>query len=297
MSSIHTIIVNYNSGDWLNRCLRSVLSFTTGSITVVDNASTDLSINTAQNEFAAESRLQWLLNQQNLGFAAANNQVLSKLNTEFALLLNPDCEMNKDTLNLMLQAFKQQPKLGLASCLIYNEDGSVQATCRRRFPTPWTALVRILQLHRLFPENPKFANFDYGELSLNESNSELVVENIEAISGAFMMVRCQALSDVGLLDDDYFMHCEDLDWCKRFEQSDWNVGFVSAASVMHAKGVSSLSRPIKVLWNLHQGMNRFFNKHYYHDYPWWLRTLVKLGIVASFLVRSVVNVIKRLVPA
>jgi len=292
--TIHTIIVNYNAGEWLVRCLHSVVAYTRGEITVVDNNSTDTSVADGQNAFSSESRLHWQTNQQNIGFAAANNQVLGQINTDFALLLNPDCELNKDTVTVMMKAFSLDSKLGLASCLIYNEDGTVQATCRRRFPTPWSALVRMLQLHRLFPESPRFANFDYGQpIDVNEG--EVQVEEIEAISGAFMMIKMDALRDVGYLDEQYFMHCEDLDWCKRFEKTDWHVGFVASASVLHAKGVSSQSRPVKVLWDLHNGMNRFFNKHYYSKYSWWLRWLVKLGITTSFIVRSSVSLLKQLV--
>lgn len=287
MSQTQIIIVNYNAGDWLRRCLKSVVEFTESEIVIVDNNSSDGSVDDTQNAFSDQRRLSWELNSQNIGFAAANNQVLKNLSAEFALLLNPDCELNKDTLRLMLSAFANNPTLGLASCCIYNEDGSLQNTCRRRFPTPWTALVRLLQLHRLFPDNPKFANFDYGEVS----SGGLEVEKVEAISGAFMMVRNTALQEVGMLDEAYFMHCEDLDWCKRFEQSNWDVGFVAAASVIHAKGVSSQSRPIKVLWTLHKGMNRFFDKHYNTQYAWPLRYTVKFGIIASFVARSLKSLV------
>ena len=289
MSSIHSIIVNYNSGDWLSRCLTSVISNSDAGITVVDNCSTDDSLLLAQYKFAgkaesnSQARINWLLNKQNIGFAAANNQVLKDIDGDFVLLLNPDCEIDKDTLPLMLKAFIDNPNLGLASCAIYNEDGSLQKTCRRRFPTPWSAVVRMLQLNRLFPNNEKFKNFDYGDQQMDLSTQ---VEFVEAISGAFMMVRKDALDSVGLLDEGYFMHCEDLDWCKRFEKSDWDVGFVPQAGVIHAKGVSSKSRPIRVLWTLHKGMNRFFDKHYFANYSLLLSYLVKFGIWFSFILRS-----------
>ncbi len=292
MPSIHIIIVNYNAGDWLLRCLTAALSYANSKVTIVDNSSTDQSVANAQTSFSNEFRLDWKLNKKNLGFAKANNQVLTSLEADFALLLNPDCEINENTLPLMLAAFEQNPTLGLASSCIYNEDGSVQSTCRRRFPTPLSAFVRLFQLHRLFPNNQKFTDFDYGESSQSREQVELV----EAISGAFMMVRRVALKEVGLLDDAYFMHCEDLDWCKRFETTKWDVGFVAAASVIHAKGISSKSRPIKVLWTLHKGMNRFFDKHYYAQYSLPIRLLVKCGIVFSFIARSSISVIKGMVP-
>ena len=287
MTSAQIVIVNYNAGAWLNRSLQSALSSNTANVTVVDNCSIDDSIENAKKYFTDEIRLNWIENTQNRGFAAANNQVLAELTTDFAVLLNPDCEMNEHTLQLMLSAFQNHPEIGLASCRVLNEDGSLQSTCRRRFPTPWSALVRMLQLHRLFPNNPRFANFDYGDSTINND-----VEFVEAISGAFMVVRKTAMQEVGLLDEQYFMHCEDLDWCKRFAQTGWKVAFVGAASVVHAKGVSSASRPTAVLWSLHKGMNRFFDKFYKDQNSILLRWTVKIGIVASFVFRLLVSLVK-----
>lgn len=279
---ISTVIVNYNAGDWLLRAVQSALNYTSGHVYVVDNDSHDNSVNDTQtglvDSSANKERLVWELNQSNTGFAAANNQVLQALETEYAVLMNPDCELREDTVKLILEQFKQHPKMGLASCTIYNDDGSVQPTCRRRFPTPWSALVRMTGLHRA----QWFANFDYGDAPATEP-----VEFVEAISGAFMVARMSAVRDVGLMDEDYFMHCEDLDWCKRFHDADWQVGFVPKASVLHAKGVSSESRRVGVLINLHQSMVKFFDKHYQKQYNWLLRTVVKVGIYVTLCLRII----------
>ena len=285
--SCHVIIVNYNAGEWLTRAIESVLKYSDAVITIVDNDSSDQSVKTAQQKYQNNDRVSWILNIENKGFAAANNQVLTNLREDFAVLMNPDCEISEDTIPLLLQAFEQHPTMGLASCKILNEDRSVQKTCRRRFPTPWSSFVRMLGLHVMFPNNTAFSNFDYGDRDFKQE-----VEFVEAISGAFMMVRKQALQDVGLLDEAYFMHCEDLDWCKRFELSQWKVGFESQTSVVHAKGVSSRSRPIRVLWTLHTGMNRFFDKFYRSEFSLLIRGLTKLGICCSFIARSVVAMLK-----
>lgn len=288
MSTTHIIIVNYNAGDWLLRSVESALKHSQGLVTVVDNDSTDNSVERVQEKYQ-DSRLNWHKNSRNLGFAAANNQVLQALDADYAVLMNPDCELYPDTLVAVQAAFATNPRMGLASCRILNDDGSLQLTCRRRFPTPWMALVRVFQLHRIFPANPRFANFDYG-VSVDPSGE---VEYVEAVSGAFMVVRKSALADVGLLDEGYFMHCEDLDWCKRFEAAGWQVGFVPAAHVMHAKGVSTASRPIRVLWTLHMGMNRFFDKFYCTEYSLPIRLLVKCGIASSFVLRAALTLVKR----
>ncbi len=289
MVSTHIIVVNYNAGSWLARSVRSALDYSEGLVTVVDNASQDSSVADAQLVLQS-SRLSWLLNTRNLGFAAANNQVLATLESDYAVLMNPDCELNGHSLTPILEAMSDDPTIGLASCRILNEDGSLQATCRRRFPTPWSALVRMLGLNRIFPNDQRFANFDYGDV-VDPSEA---VEEIEAISGAFMVARRSAMEDVGLLDENYFMHCEDLDWCKRFHLKGWKVAFVPSASVTHAKGVSSRSRPTAVLFTLHTGMNRFFDKFYRSEYNLLLRFTVKLGIAVSFVIRATRSNLMRL---
>ena len=294
MLSTHIIIVNYNAGQWLARALDSALKFSHSNISVVDNASTDTSIRYAQS-LINDGRIDWQLNARNIGFAAANNQVLTSLDSDYVLLMNPDCELSAQVLDRLVTAMQDNPQLGLLSCLIKNQDGSVQATCRRRFPTPKSALYQMLQLHRLLPHVPEFQSFNTGDKWDKAVNTDAEqVEIVEAISGAFMLARVSAVQAVGLLDEDYFMHCEDLDWCKRFAMAGWQVGFLPSVSVLHAKGVSSQSRPLAVLWTLHKGMNRFFDKFYQTEYPWLLRTIVKIGIVLSFIVRAVMSLIKRM---
>ncbi len=298
----HIIIVNYNAGDWLKRSLDSALRFSDGAVTVVDNASTDTSVKLAQAEIQ-DSRLSWQLNDENLGFATANNQVLGQIESEFAILMNPDCELNESSIRPILEAMDSDSRIGLASGRICNEDGTMQATCRRRFPTPWTAFVRLFGLKKLFPNSPKFADFDYGvldhgslvssDVALDSSKSSQEIENVEAISGAFMCARMSAVKEVGLLDEAYFMHCEDLDWCKRFELAGYKVAFVPDSKLVHAKGVSSRSRPIRVLYTLHKGMNRFYDKFYKNEYSLVLRVIVKLGIVASFFARALLALVRR----
>ena len=284
LPSTDIIIVNYNAGAWLARAVASALEHSTGQVTVVDNASSDTSVADTKQAVGDQQRLNWILNPENRGFAAANNQVLHDAGSDYAVLMNPDCEINAATLPTILAAYRQYADMGLASCRILNDDGTLQPTCRRRFPTPWSALVRMLQLQHIFPNHPRFADFDYG----TSASEDQPIEFIEAVSGAFMVVRVAAMNKVGLLDEQYFMHCEDLDWCKRFADASWRVGFVPAASVVHAKGVSSASRPIAVLWTLHRGMNRFFDKFYRDQTSVPLRWAVKLGIAMSFLARSAV---------
>ena len=297
--TLAVIIVNYNAGEWLQRSVRSaVQSPEVDAVFVVDNASQDASISGLKDALGIDDdnasehshKLQLILNSENVGFGKANNQILKQivepetsnvdsLSFDYVLLLNPDCELFPDVLPVILNYFSHHPNLGMAGCVIKDSEGSIQSTCRRKFPTPWTAFLRMSQLSRF--GFVKQYDFDLGVQALPDS-----LELVEAISGAFMLVRVEAIKQIGIFDEQYFMHCEDLDWCKRFQLENWDVGFIPEVSVLHEKGVSSQSRPIGVLWNLHRGMLRFFDKFYRHQSPLYLRIIVPIGVYASFLVRS-----------
>ena len=281
------IIVNYNSGPWLQRAIASVLEHSDSVISVVDNASQDTSFTDAQDKIKSP-RVDYIANLHNVGFAAANNQVLNNLDTDLAILMNPDCEINASTLPPILSFFadtNQSIGYAAASCRILNADGSNQKTSRRRFPTPASALARMIGLHKLGLRQPWAQDFDFG----GNATAHEKIQDVPAISGAYMVMTNSALNQIGLLDDDYFMHCEDLDWCKRCELAGLRIAYIPEASVLHAKGVSSSTRPIGVLWNLHTGMARFFKKFYQKSHGLWFTGLVQAGIYASFLLRVVVN--------
>lgn len=309
--SLAVVIVNYNAGDWLQRSVKSALASPEVSrVFVVDNASQDGSIAALKNALSKVddlmmNKLEIVLNQENVGFAKANNQILRQIlplkqtkesgehanrcmEFDYVLLLNPDCELAIDVLPVMLSYFASHNKLGMAGCVIHNSDGSIQSTCRRQFPTPWTAFLRMSQLYRFgFAQD---ANFDLGDQTLPKQ-----LEMVDAISGAFMLVRVEAIKEVGVFDEAYFMHCEDLDWCKRFQLAKWDIGFIPQVSVIHEKGVSSQARPVGVLWNLHNGMLRFFGKFYKKQSPLYLRILVYIGVYVSFFGRACTSVVKRLI--
>ncbi len=286
--SVRFILVNYNSGEWLQRAVQSVLDFTQATVSVVDNASRDNSFSATQTAIN-DARATFIANPTNRGFAAANNQVLSALCEDVAVLMNPDCLLNAYTLAPLLAALEADPRIGAASCRILNADGTNQVTSRRRFPTPLSALARILQLHRL-ARPPEWAqDFNFG----GSAEADEPLQYVPAISGAFMVIRRTTLKAVGLLDEAYFMHCEDLDWCKRCELAGIPIAFVAQSSVMHAKGVSSKSRPIGVLWNLHSGMLRFFDRYYRSEYGVVITAVSKLGIYASFVARAALSLLKQ----
>lgn len=278
---ISVIIVNFNGGLLLTDCVRSVLNSTLPvEVIVSDNQSTDDSIFELRQRFHHEDRLTIIENAENLGFAKANNIALAQSQGDFILFLNPDCIIQPDTIEGVLAAMRDYPKAGMAGCLILNPDGSEQPGCRRSIPTPWRTFIRLAKLHGFAKYHPRFES--YVQTGQPMPDKPLTVE---AISGAFMMVRRESINLVGPMDEGYFMHCEDLDWCMRFRHAGLKILFIPGVEIMHVGGVCSASRPVSVEYYKHIGMVRFYRKFFRHQYPTVLMWLVLLAIGIRFLFR------------
>ncbi|PKO63376.1 MAG: dTDP-Rha--alpha-D-GlcNAc-pyrophosphate polyprenol alpha-3-L-rhamnosyltransferase [Betaproteobacteria bacterium HGW-Betaproteobacteria-17] len=278
---VSVVIVNYNAGTLLAECVRTALP-QTSEILVVDNASQDSSIKDCAGLFADEPRLKILRNESNLGFAAACNIGFSQASGDFVLFLNPDCRLDEGAVPELLQVLQTDTAAGMADGLMLNVDGTEQGGGRRAVPTPWRSFVRAFGLARFANRWPKlFFDFHLHKQPLPERPIE-----VEAISGACMLVRREAVADVGLWDEAYFLHCEDLDWCMRFRRKGWKILFVPSARVTHALGACSKSRPVFVEWHKHKGMVRFYRKFFGHQYPGAVMWLVVAGVWFRFVLIS-----------
>ena len=272
---ISTIIVNYNAGPLLRKCVDSVLRCPLdGEIIVVDNASTDGSL----AAITGLPGVQIIRNPSNVGFASGCNTGARAASTEFLLFLNPDCSFEPGALVKLQDAFAVDPQVGMVGGFLTNLDGTEQAGGRRAVPTPWRSFVRAFGLARFSNRWPRlFFDFHLHKQALPEKALE-----VEAISGACMMVRRDAMRDVGEWDEGYFLHCEDLDLCMRFRQRNWKILFVPSAPITHVLGVCGRSRPVFVEWHKHKGMMRFYRKFFQHQYPSFLMGLVGLGVWLRF---------------
>ena len=273
--AISTIIVNYNAGPLLRGCVDSLLACPLDiEIVVVDNASTDGSLDV----LTGLPNVRVIKNSANVGFAAACNRGARIASAPFLLFLNPDCVLQSDALAKLLGEMGTDECIGMVGGLLTNLDGTEQAGGRRAIPTPWRSFVRAFGLARLANRWPRlFFDFHLHKQALPQHAVE-----VEAISGACMMVRREAMQDVGEWDEGYFLHCEDLDWCMRFRQRGWKILFVPSAQITHALGVCSKSRPLFVQWHKHKGMMRFYNKFFRHQYPSVLMVLVAVGVWMHF---------------
>ena len=274
---ISVVVVNYNAGQFLVDCIASALPLV-DEVVLVDNASQDSSLAQCAGQFVHEPRLKIIRNTANLGFAVACNMGFAEASGDFILFLNPDCRLDAAAVPALLRALESDVSVGMVGGLLINADGSEQGGGRRAVPTPWRSFVRAFGLNRFAHRWPKlFFDFHLHKQPLPSGPIE-----VEAISGACMLVKRHAVKDVGLWDEGYFLHCEDLDWCMRFRRSGWRILFVPSAKVTHALGVSSRSRPIFVEWHKHKGMVRFYRKFFQHQYPGLLMGMVAAGVWMRF---------------
>lgn len=275
--SVSAVVVNYNAGPYLERCIDSLLP-QVDEIIIVDNYSDDGSLEACINKYSGELSLKIIRNERNLGFAVACNIGIKRVKGKYILFLNPDCVIEEQAVGRLAETLGWDEAVGMVGGLLLNPDGTEQGGSRRAVPTPWRSFVRALGLNRFADRWPKLF-FDF--YMHNQPLPQQPIE-VEAVSGACMMVKRSAIEDVGLWDEGYFLHCEDLDWCMRFRQKSWIIFFVPGARVMHDQSACSSGRPIFVEWHKHKGMIRFYRKFFRHQYPGILMWVVALGVWLRF---------------
>ncbi len=286
---ISVVIVNFNAGPGLVYSVKAAIS-DANEVIVIDNASSDGSLEWLESAFGSDSKLRIVRGLSNEGFAKACNRGVALATGEFVFFLNPDCELEEGAMACLLEAIQADDEVGMVGGLLLNPDGSEQAGGRRAIPTPWRSFVRAFGLARFSKRWPKlFFDFNLHKEPLPKTPIE-----VEAISGACMLVKREAMQEIGLLDEEYFMHCEDLDWCIRFCRGDWKILFVPGARMLHHKGVCSRARPIFVEWHKHKGMMRFYRKLFRLQYPGVLMWFVSVGVWLRFILVAIYHSARRI---
>lgn len=295
------VITSYNTCDLLRACLRSIYACEGDlalEVCVVDNDSSDGSAEMVRTEFP---QVQLIANDENVGYPRANNQGLRALGFQkesqtqaesrsaaqkgsagdevpeavrpprFALLLNPDTELPSDALPKMLRFMDRHADAGVVGPKLVRPDGSLDLACRRSFPTPEVAFYRLTGLSRLFPHNRRFGRYNLTYLDPDQ------VTEVDSVVGAFMLVRAEAIAQVGLMDEQFFMYGEDLDWAYRIKEAGWKVYYNPAVTVLHVKRAASRHSP-KAQVEFYRAMDIFYHKHYAKQTPWWLHALIVSAI-------------------
>lgn len=250
------IVVTANSGAVSLRCIEQLLASTVPiALTVIDNASTDCQIDAIASLFGKDQRLSIVRNIKNIGFGPAANQAAAISEGRWLLVLNPDCLVEPDTIEKLCSIAQSQPQAGIVGVRIVDRDGHPATSNRRRDPTLRRALMRLSGLARLERRWPSLAGID-----MPDQPQVLAVERVDAVSGACLFMRREVFAAIGGFDEGYFLHCEDLDLCRRVRDAGYEVGYAHSIVLVHEQGSSSHRRPLFVSRHKHLGMWRYFHK-------------------------------------
>ena len=270
--TLSIVIVNYNTRKLLRSCLASIYAGANGrpfDVRVVDNNSRDDSVGMVRSEFP---KVKVTENKSNVGFSKANNAVIAQTDADYILLLNPDTLVLGDAIDRVVRYLEGHPKVGICGCKVLNRDRTLQLACRRSIPTPKVAFFRLSGLSRLFPNSKTIARYN-----LTYEDPETTHE-VDAVSGAFLMIRRQAIEDIGLLDERFFMYGEELDWCLRAKRAGWAVMYHPEAEIIHYKGESTKYNSRKAALEFYRAMYLFHKKHFAKNYSPVTNLLIYAGI-------------------
>jgi hypothetical protein len=273
------IIVNYRTYDLTKKTIESVINKDhpfTYEIYLVDSASQEGSLEKLQEDFQAQSAeglIKFIASPENRGFAHANNLALKQTKAKYVLLLNSDTVILNDCLTKCFNHIEKDESIGALGCKVLLPDGNLDKACRRSFPTFSVSAYRMLGLSRLFPKSKRFGKYNLTYLDENQTYE------VDCLTGAFMLVRSKAIHLVGLLDEDFFMYGEDIDWCYRIKAEGWKIVYYANAEILHYKGGSKEGpEKSRLTYEFYRAMYLFYNKHYKDTYPWIITCITYVGI-------------------
>ena len=287
---LEVIIVSHGGRDLLSRCLGSLRENPYSgpmTVTVVDSGSPDSTPEMVEEVFP-EVRL---IRQGNIGFSAANNLAIEEGSSRLVLLLNPDTEVREGAIDASVDRLEREPMVGMVGVKLVKPDGSLDHACKRSFPTPLAALGHFTGVGQRADAPRALAQYRATDLGEDEPGE------VDAVNGAYMLVRRAAIEEVGMLDEGYWLYMEDLDWCKRFWNAGWKVFYEPRGVALHVKGGSSgRRRGLKQEVAFHRGMGRFYRRHEAPGHPLALNLLVYLGIAVKLASSILRTLLGRLAP-
>ncbi len=269
-TGVSVVIVVWNAKTYVLDCLNSLRDWCAKAYTdvvIVDNASTDGTAELVEEMFP---EFKLIRNPTNLGFAKANNIALAQCTGEFVCLVNSDVKFTSDCITPILKYMEANPKVSLLGPKMLSADGKTAMRSTLRFPTVWNTFCRAIGLDMVFKGSRLFGGF------LMSDFDHQTTSPVEVLAGWFWVARRGAIEQVGMLDTQFFMYWEDMDWCYRFWQAGERVVFFAGAEAIHYGGASSSAAPVRFFLEQCRGDWRFFRKH--HD------VLAQLGYLAAIAI-------------
>ncbi len=278
-TDVSVIIVNWNTREILRNCLRSVYEQTQDvsfEVIVIDNASSDGSAEMVKQEFP---QVLLINNSENRGFAAANNQGLEIAKGRYNLLLNPDTIVLERAIQKSVAFADRHPNVAVVGCQVWLNENEIQKTCLA-FPSLVQFVIQKIGLRRMFPRSRVFGRTNYGWWDRRTPM------DVDVVSGMFMLVRREAIEQVGVMDEAYFIYAEETDWCCRFRKAGWRCVFTPTARIIHLEGGSKSTEQTSVRMFVQQQKSLLiFHRKQCGRLSWMV---VKAIYILSMLVRYVV---------
>ena len=271
MPDVSVIIISWNTKQHLLNCISSLANQSgIKEVIVVDNGSTDGSPEAVEKQFP---QVKLIRNKENLGFAKANNIGMRASTGRYLCLINSDVIVQDGCIEKLIEFMDKNSSVGLAGPRVLNPDGSLQVSCRH-FPSVRNNLCQALGLNYLFPKSAFFSE------PLMKYWAHDAIRKVDVLSGCFWIVRRKALDIVGLLDEDFFIYGEDIDWCRRFHNAGWGVVFYPGAEAIHIGRASSSNAPVRFYLELQKADLRYWRKHHGRlgQLAYWMIILLRQSV-------------------
>jgi GT2 family glycosyltransferase len=278
------IIVNYNVKYFLEQCLCSLVKAIgkiESEVFVVDNNSTDGSREFFTGKFP---QVKFIWNEENIGFARANNLGVKQATGNYILFLNPDTLLPEDCLEKCISFFESNPGAGALGIKMLDGSGKFLKESKRSFPSPVTSFYKLFGLTKLFPHSPVFSKYYLGDLDENQQHE------VDVLAGAFMMVPKKIIDSVGSFDEEFFMYGEDIDLSFRIKEAGYKNFYFAGSSIIHFKGESTKRGGLNYVRLFYKAMSIFARKHY-GNRAMLFNFFIQLGI----LVRAIMSAVKRFI--
>ncbi len=269
---LSVVIVNYNVQYFLEQCLNSVIKSGRSlpmEVIVVDNHSIDASVDMVREKFP---EVKLIVNQENVGFSKANNQAIKISRGRYILLLNPDTVVEDDTLPRVVGFMESHPDAGALGVKMLDGQGRFLPESKRSLPTPGVAFCKVFGLSALFPKSRLFGKYHLGYLDKNKTHK------VDVLSGAFMLLRREALKKTGTLDEDFFMYGEDIDLSYRISKAGYSNYYYPGTRIIHYKGESTKKSSVNYVMVFYRAMIVFAQKHFSPKNAWTFSLLIRLAI-------------------
>jgi GT2 family glycosyltransferase len=273
MSTVSVIIVNYNGGNLVRKCLEHLWPQLEGGweVFVVDNNSADGSVDNLEADFAG---LHVIRNPTNAGYSRANNQALALAKGTYILLLNPDVELLPGSIATAIAYLDENPDVSILGPKVL-KNGRLDPPARRSFKTPETYFYKFTGLSTLFPRNRRFGRYYLSYLDEDQ------ITDVDSVVGAFLMIRRAVVEQIGPLDERFFMYSEDEDWCWRAKQAGGRVIYHPGVVVHHIRGATTSKYRVRMTYHSHRSYWLFYKKNLANRYPRPVNWMVYGGIGAG----------------